>query len=577
MKLPSLRRHPEHDVGEREVGEQLPVGDQQVQPLDVRLGRSPVGDHQIGEGGHAFQASLRAADLPPTRGVAGSRCGSESLERPACGWRARRATAARHRRSVRPPSSAASNAAGSHGTSTGSDDPAEPRRASARSAPAGSGRSRWSAPCSRRSSRDPGSAVSSSSACARRYRVSPIGSAAPTATTWSARAQRRDRRGVAARGGDVARELFVLLEARMRCRARARRPSRGRRRSPRRPARAVSSGQRLGRPSPVSTQKPECPDRCHSAMRSNSALVRPPVPARRQAAAKPGASSSRPSAGSIDAAWVSASASATDSSGVGEFGRDRDRQTRAAGSAGRTPDRDHRSARRGRERSAGRTGRRCRRRRRVPTSRRGRGGIRDQRLPGRLAVQSIDDAERPGEAAAARAPAATTTRRTPADRTLATRRALRYCGSRADERGLGSRRGATRAASSSAPEQRDARPRGRSGRPRRPAAARARTAPRGRTPSPGVQRDAGGHHRQCVAVRDGLQQSGDPRSRNEHLDRWPSPAARCRRTRPPARRSRRRVQHGRRPERADDPTSASRSPLRATTRYRRSRRRRPTR
>jgi hypothetical protein len=37
-----LRRHPQHDVGEGEVGEELPVADEQVQPLDVGVGRATV-------------------------------------------------------------------------------------------------------------------------------------------------------------------------------------------------------------------------------------------------------------------------------------------------------------------------------------------------------------------------------------------------------------------------------------------------------------------------------------------------------------------------------------------------------
>ena len=71
------------------------------------------------------------------------------------------------------------------------------------------------------------------------------------------RAQRRDRRGVAPGRGEVAGELLVLLEAAMRCRATS--TSTQSRAAAIAPATrsAVSSGQRLGRPSPVSTQKPE--------------------------------------------------------------------------------------------------------------------------------------------------------------------------------------------------------------------------------------------------------------------------------------------------------------------------------
>ena len=41
--------NPEHDVGEGEVGEQLQVADKQVQPLDVRLARATLGEHEVGE------------------------------------------------------------------------------------------------------------------------------------------------------------------------------------------------------------------------------------------------------------------------------------------------------------------------------------------------------------------------------------------------------------------------------------------------------------------------------------------------------------------------------------------------
>ena len=47
------RGHPQHDVGEGEIGEQLPVADEQVQPLDVGLARSPLGLDEITEGRHA--------------------------------------------------------------------------------------------------------------------------------------------------------------------------------------------------------------------------------------------------------------------------------------------------------------------------------------------------------------------------------------------------------------------------------------------------------------------------------------------------------------------------------------------
>lgn len=42
-----VRRHPEHDIREREVGEQLPVADEEVKPLDVSLGRATLREHEI--------------------------------------------------------------------------------------------------------------------------------------------------------------------------------------------------------------------------------------------------------------------------------------------------------------------------------------------------------------------------------------------------------------------------------------------------------------------------------------------------------------------------------------------------
>jgi hypothetical protein len=41
--------NPEHDIGESEVGQQLPVADKEVQPLDVGLIRAALGEHEVGE------------------------------------------------------------------------------------------------------------------------------------------------------------------------------------------------------------------------------------------------------------------------------------------------------------------------------------------------------------------------------------------------------------------------------------------------------------------------------------------------------------------------------------------------
>ena len=45
-------RHPEHDVGEGEVGEQLAVAGEAVQPLDVGFAGAALGEHEVGESGH---------------------------------------------------------------------------------------------------------------------------------------------------------------------------------------------------------------------------------------------------------------------------------------------------------------------------------------------------------------------------------------------------------------------------------------------------------------------------------------------------------------------------------------------
>ena len=45
-------RHPEHDVGEGEVGEELEIADEEVQPFDVRVRGAAVGEDEITEGRH---------------------------------------------------------------------------------------------------------------------------------------------------------------------------------------------------------------------------------------------------------------------------------------------------------------------------------------------------------------------------------------------------------------------------------------------------------------------------------------------------------------------------------------------
>ena len=49
---PSPVGHPQHQVGEGQVGEQLPVGDQQVQPLQVRVSEGGVLAYEVVQAGH---------------------------------------------------------------------------------------------------------------------------------------------------------------------------------------------------------------------------------------------------------------------------------------------------------------------------------------------------------------------------------------------------------------------------------------------------------------------------------------------------------------------------------------------
>ena len=62
-------RQPQHEVGEREVGEQLPVGQQPVQPLDVLAGQRGAW-REVGERGHGLEprvppVSSRSEPEPP--------------------------------------------------------------------------------------------------------------------------------------------------------------------------------------------------------------------------------------------------------------------------------------------------------------------------------------------------------------------------------------------------------------------------------------------------------------------------------------------------------------------------------
>ena len=53
--LPAVARaiaHPEHEVGERQVGDELPVTDEQVQPLDVVVGQVGPPTQELAQGCH---------------------------------------------------------------------------------------------------------------------------------------------------------------------------------------------------------------------------------------------------------------------------------------------------------------------------------------------------------------------------------------------------------------------------------------------------------------------------------------------------------------------------------------------
>ena len=60
---------PQHEVGEAQVGDELPVPDQGPQPLDVGLVDVRVAADDVGDGGHGTEAG----PITPRRGVAGRR------------------------------------------------------------------------------------------------------------------------------------------------------------------------------------------------------------------------------------------------------------------------------------------------------------------------------------------------------------------------------------------------------------------------------------------------------------------------------------------------------------------------
>jgi len=66
--VPLAVGEPEHQVGERQVGDDLPVRDEQVEPRDVLVGEVGVGPGQLGQRRH--RASVDAT-VVATAGAAG--------------------------------------------------------------------------------------------------------------------------------------------------------------------------------------------------------------------------------------------------------------------------------------------------------------------------------------------------------------------------------------------------------------------------------------------------------------------------------------------------------------------------
>ena len=58
--------NPQYDVGEGEVGEKLPVTDQQVQPFDVFLTRASLGLHEFTKRRHALRLARGSGQPEPT-------------------------------------------------------------------------------------------------------------------------------------------------------------------------------------------------------------------------------------------------------------------------------------------------------------------------------------------------------------------------------------------------------------------------------------------------------------------------------------------------------------------------------
>ncbi len=54
---------PQHEVGERQVADQLPVRDEAVQVVQLRLGEVGAAPHEVGEGRHVATLGPR---VPPT-------------------------------------------------------------------------------------------------------------------------------------------------------------------------------------------------------------------------------------------------------------------------------------------------------------------------------------------------------------------------------------------------------------------------------------------------------------------------------------------------------------------------------
>lgn len=77
------RGNPQHEVGEGEVGEQLPLRDQQMQPLEIGVTESGVLAYEVVHGGHVCERTRRIRPDPGQPPAAGSGAARTAPETPA--------------------------------------------------------------------------------------------------------------------------------------------------------------------------------------------------------------------------------------------------------------------------------------------------------------------------------------------------------------------------------------------------------------------------------------------------------------------------------------------------------------